>query len=58
MSLNYSQYLGAKRCCDLKTQAEANYAFLIAAKEEFVEKLTKDLPAPPKYFFYDAKINQ
>ena len=21
MSLNYSQYLGAKRCCDLKSQS-------------------------------------
>ena len=31
---------------------------MITDKNEFVEKLTKDLPAPPKYFFHDAKINQ
>lgn len=50
--------IGTGNFCSLKTQAEYNYAFLIASREEFVEKMTKDLPAPPKYFFYDAKINQ
>lgn len=50
--------IGAGNYCDIKTQCEANYAFLINDKKEFVEKVAKDLPAPPKYFFYDAKMNQ
>ncbi len=50
--------IGSGNFCDLKKQGLHNYAFLINNKNEFVEKLTKDLPAPPKYFFYDAKVNQ
>jgi glyoxylase-like metal-dependent hydrolase (beta-lactamase superfamily II) len=50
--------IGGGNFCDIKTQCEHNYAFLLNDKNEFVEKVSKDLPAPPKYFFYDAKMNQ
>lgn len=50
--------IGGGNFCDIKTQCEHNYAFLITDRNEFAERLTKDLPAPPKYFFYDAKVNQ
>lgn len=50
--------IGGGNFCDIKTQCESNYAFLITDKNEFIEKVTKDLPTPPKYFFHDAKLNQ
>ncbi len=50
--------ISAGNFCDIKTQCEQNYAFLITDKKEFVERLVNDLPAPPKYFFHDAKVNQ
>ena len=50
--------IGAGNFCDLKTQSELNYAFLIENKEDFIENLTKDLAPPPKYFFFDANLNQ
>lgn len=40
------------------TQKKSNYALLIADKREFIEALTHDLDAPPKYFFMDALINK
>lgn len=50
--------IGGGNFCDIKTQCESSYAFLINDKNEFIEKVTKDLPTPPKYFFHDAKLNQ
>lgn len=50
--------IGAGNFCELKTQCEKNYAFLIEDKNEFIQKLTNDLTPPPPYFFYDAKMNQ
>ncbi len=50
--------IGKGDYCELKTQFENNYAFLIDKKDEFVDKMTKDLSSPPKYFYFDAKVNQ
>ncbi len=39
-------------------QMETNYALLATDKDEFISKVTSDLPAPPPYFFKDAAINK
>lgn len=35
-----------------------NYGFKFANKEDFVKELTANIPKPPKYFFYNAGLNQ
>ena len=50
--------IGQGNFCNIKTQCTHNYAFLIQDKNEFIKTVTKDLPAPPAYFFHDAKLNQ
>jgi len=43
----------------LKNQKQKNFAFNDnISKEEFVAIATSNLPTPPKYFFYDAKMNK
>lgn len=50
--------IGSGNFCDLKTQGEKNYAFLIKDRAEFVAALLKNIVNPPKYFFHDANLNQ
>ena len=49
----------AKGSCDtLKNQKLTNYAMNDKlTKEEFISSVTKNLPTPPEYFFYDAMLN-
>ena len=35
-----------------------NYGFKFDKKEQFINELTHNIPKPPKYFFYDAGLNQ
>ena len=43
----------------LKNQKEINYAINGSySKEDFVKKLTDNLPDPPAYFPHNVKLNQ
>ena len=42
----------------LGVQNANNYGFKFTNKEDFVKELTHNIPKPPKYFFYDASLNQ
>jgi len=44
--------------CVMKNQRKNNYAMVIDKKEEFVKSLIHNLPDPPQYFFFDAKLNK
>lgn len=50
--------IGEGNVCTLEKQFKTNYAFQITSKDEFVKKMTKDIPKAPQYFFHDAKLNQ
>lgn len=50
--------IGAGNYCTVGAQNTNNYGFKFTNKEEFVKELTANLPKPPKYFFYDAGLNQ
>lgn len=43
----------------LRHQIKSNYALNDnLARDQFINMVTNDLPAPPKYFFFDAMINK
>ena len=50
--------IGAGNFCTLGVQATKNYGFKFTSKEEFVKEVSSNIPAPPKYFFYNAGLNQ
>lgn len=50
--------IGAGNYCTLEKQNTNNYGFKFNKKEDFVKELTRNLGKPPKYFFYDAELNQ
>ena len=50
--------IGSGNYCNVGNQNNVNYGFKFASKEEFVKELTVNIPKPPKYFFYDAGLNQ
>jgi hydroxyacylglutathione hydrolase len=50
--------IGAGNFCTLGAQNTNNYGFKFTDKDEFVKALTANIPKPPKYFFFDAGLNQ
>jgi len=42
----------------LGEQKKSNYALQPMTKDQFIDIVANDLPTPPKYFFYDAKLNK
>ena len=50
--------IGAGNFCTLGAQHGNNYGFTFEHKADFVTALTANIPKPPKYFFYDAGLNQ
>jgi hydroxyacylglutathione hydrolase len=50
--------IGAGNYCTVGAQNTNNYGFKFTNREDFVKELTANLPKPPKYFFYDAALNQ
>jgi glyoxylase-like metal-dependent hydrolase (beta-lactamase superfamily II)/rhodanese-related sulfurtransferase len=48
----------AERSSTIGTERLTNYALQIKGREEFVRKLTMNLPARPEYFLQDAEINR
>jgi len=50
--------LGDATWSTIGEQKQTNYAFQSMSKKEFVDKLTANLTAPPRYFFKDAEINK
>jgi hydroxyacylglutathione hydrolase len=50
--------IGKETFSTIGEQRKNNYALADVTKEKFIELLTTDLPAPPAYFFEDARINK
>ena len=50
--------IGGGNFCTVGNQFTNNYGFKFASKDEFVKELTSNIAPPPKYFFYDAGLNQ
>lgn len=50
--------IGGGNFCTIGVQNTSNYGFKFQNKDDFVKDLTHNLPKPPKYFFYDAGLNQ
>ena len=48
----------AERSSTIGTERLTNYALQIKSREEFIEKMTANLPARPEYFAQDAAINR
>lgn len=48
----------AERSSTIGTERLTNYALQIKSREEFIQKLTSNLPARPEYFAKDAEINR
>ncbi len=48
----------AERVSTIGTERLTNYALQIKSREEFVRKLTSNLPARPEYFLQDAEMNR
>lgn len=50
--------IGKETWSTIGVQKATNYALQPMTREEFIEQVTENLPAPPAYFFEDARINQ
>lgn len=50
--------IGGGNFCTLGAQNTNNYGFKFTDRQEFIKALTTDIPKPPKYFFFDAGLNQ
>lgn len=50
--------IGAGDFCTLGTQKQNNYALKAANKQQFVKEVLSDMPNPPSYFGYNAKLNK
>jgi len=50
--------IGKETWTTLGTQKQFNYALQDMSREEFIERLTDGLTAPPRYYFHDAAINK
>jgi hydroxyacylglutathione hydrolase len=48
----------AERSSTIGTERLTNYALQIRSREEFIQQLTRNLPARPEYFLQDAEINR
>ncbi len=48
----------AERSSTIGTERLTNYALQIKSREEFIRRLTANLPARPEYFLQDAEINR
>ena len=50
--------IGGGNFCTIEAQCTKNYGFKFESKEDFIKELTSNIAKPPKYFFYDAGLNQ
>ena len=50
--------IGSGNFCTVVNQFTNNYGFKFNNKNDFVKEVAHNLPKPPKYFFYDAGLNQ
>jgi len=48
----------AERSSTIGTERLTNYALQIKSREEFIQRLTSNLPVRPEYFLRDAEINR
>lgn len=50
--------IGKGDFCDLQTQMKNNYGLKATNKSDFIASVLQDMPKPPQYFGYNAKINK
>lgn len=50
--------IGSGDFCSLGTQKANNYALKATNKSQFVEQVLKEMPTPPAYFGYNARLNK
>lgn len=50
--------IGKETVSTIGEQKRFNYALQNMSRQEFVNKITEGIPAPPAYFFEDARINK
>lgn len=50
--------IGKGDFCSLGTQKQNNYGLKASSKSEFVKQVLGDMPKPPAYFGYNAKLNK
>lgn len=50
--------IGKGDFCSLGTQKQNNYGLKASNKSEFVKQVLADMPKPPAYFGYNAKLNK
>lgn len=50
--------IGKGDFCSVGTQKQNNYALQATNKSEFVKQVLADMPKPPAYFGYNAKLNK
>lgn len=50
--------IGKETVSTIGEQKRFNYALQKMSREEFIGKITEGIPAPPAYFFEDARINK
>lgn len=50
--------IGKGDYCSLGTQKQNNYGLKASDKMAFVDSVLRDMPKPPQYFGYNAKINK
>jgi hydroxyacylglutathione hydrolase len=50
--------IGKGDYCSLATQKQNNYGLKANNKEDFIKLVLQDMPTPPQYFGYNAKLNK
>ena len=50
--------IGSGFKCKVGTQKINNYALQSKSEQEFIDKVTYNIPVPPQYFFFDSLLNR
>lgn len=50
--------IGSGDFCDIGTQKQKNYGLLATDKKAFVQQVLQEMPSPPPYFAYNARLNK
>jgi hydroxyacylglutathione hydrolase len=50
--------IGSGDFCEVGTQKKNNYGLKATDKKSFVEQVLNEMPSPPSYFAYNARLNK
>lgn len=50
--------IGSGDFCEVGTQKKNNYGLKAADKKTFVDQVLNEMPSPPSYFAYNARLNK